>query len=278
MASVVHASADATRKYLASRLGAIEALAAFIVLGLPLVTLFWLITGLQGVPRAGFWYYLALSVVPNLIANALFFEAVRLSPLSLTLPFLAFTPAFLIGTSYVINDELPNSLGALGIVLVLVGTFLLHVSELRHGITAPIRAILRERGSMLMIVVALLWSVTAAADKAAVLRSGPVAYFTIWHAGMSVPLLVYVVLRRGFRRVARHGLSGMGAAALHVTGGILQMAALPLLQASYVIAIKRAGMVVGILYGRLFFKEHHLRQRLLGAAVIVAGVVCISLR
>lgn len=277
-ASVVHASADSTRKALATRLGAIEALAAFILLGLPLAAAFWLALGLPGMPRPGFWGYLALSVGPNLVANALFFEAVRLSPLSLTLPFLSFTPMFLIGTSYLINRELPSALGVVGIALVLAGTYLLHVGELRHGVGAPLKAITRERGSMLMVGVALLWSVTAAADKAAVLRSGPVAYFTLWHVGMAVPLLPVLLFRRGLGRVGRHALLGTGAAALHVTGGLLQMAALPLLQASYVIAIKRAGMLIGILYGRLFFGEVGLRKRLLGAAVIVAGVVCIAVR
>jgi drug/metabolite transporter (DMT)-like permease len=279
LASVIHATADAAKKGLTRRQRPVDALTGYILFGLPLSALLWAVTGLPGMPREGFLLYATLSVVPNLLANILFFEAVRVSPLSLTLPFLAFTPAFLIGTSFVINRELPSLLGAAGILLVLVGALLLHAGELRHGAAGPLKAILRERGSLLMTAVALLWSFTAAADKQAVLRSGPAAYLTLWHVGLLVPLLAAAVARRRIGAVLspRTALTTSGAAALHVAGMAVQLAALPLLQASYVIAIKRAGMVVGIFYGWLLFEEERVRERLLGAAVMVAGVLCITM-
>lgn len=274
--SLLHASADAAKKGLVRRLDPLEALTGYVLFGLPLVASLWFATGLGGLPRPGFALYAALSILPNLLANGLFFEAVRVSPLSLTLPFLSFTPAFLIGTSWVINRELPSGLGVAGIGLVIVGAFLLHARELRHGAAGPLRAILRERGSLLMTAVALIWSISAAADKAAVQRSGPLCYFTVWHVGLLVPLLAVTLARRRLGRVLGRGLPLTGAAALHVAGGAMQMAALPLLQVSYIIAIKRAGMLVGILYGWLLFNETEIHQRLLGGAVMVAGVLCIT--
>lgn len=275
-ASLLHASADAAKKGLVRSLDALEALTGYVLFGLPMVALLWLATGLEGMPRPGFALYATLSVVPNLVANALFFEAVRTSPLSLTLPFLSFTPAFLIGTSWLINRELPSAVGVIGIGLVILGAFLLHARELRHGALGPLRAILRERGSLLMTAVAAIWSISAAADKAAVLRAGPLSYFTIWHVGLLLPLLVVALVRRRLRRTLSRPLPMSGAAALHVAGGVLQMAALPLVQVAYIIAIKRAGMLVGILYGWLFFGETEIRQRLLGGAVMALGVLCIT--
>lgn len=277
LASVVHASADAAKKGLTRRLSALDALTGYMLFGLPLCCLAWLITGLEGLPRPGFFLYASLSVSVNLLANGLFFEAVRISPLSLTLPFLALTPALLVGTSWLINRELPSGVGAAGLVLVLLGALLLHASELRRGLGGPVRAILRERGSLLMAAVAVLWSVSAAADKAAVLRSGPVSYFTLWHVGMAMPLVALALARRRMGTVLAAALPTSGAAALHVLGGAFQMAALPLLQASYVIAIKRAGVLLGIFFGWLFFRETQISQRLLGAAVMVAGVFCVTL-
>jgi drug/metabolite transporter (DMT)-like permease len=238
LASVVHASADAAKKGLTRRLSTADALTGYVLFGLPLISLVWLASGLPGMPRAGFVFYALLSIVPNLLANLLFFEAVRISPLSLTVPFLAFTPAFLIGTSWLINRELPSSAGAVGILLILCGAVLLHAKELRHGAAGPLRAILRERGSLLMTAVALIWSVSAAADKAAVLRSGPVAYLVFWHLGMTLPLVGVSLARRRMGVILAAALPTSGASALHVLGGALQMAALPLVQAAYVIAIK----------------------------------------
>ncbi len=279
-ASAVNATTDAARKGLMQRLQAGEALAGFVLLGLPLVAGAWLALGRPGLPlQPGFWLYLALSVVPNLAANLLFFEAVRLSPLSLTLPLLAFTPALMIGTSWLLNSELPSAAGTGGIGLILVGTFLLHRREARaSGLAGPVRAVLRERGSLLMIAVAAIWSISGSADKGAVLRSGPLSYYLIWHLGMSLPLALWLVVRpQRLRALAGAALPAGGTAALHVVGGGLQMTALPYLPASYVIAIKRAGMVLGLVYGWLLFDEQHLGERLLGAAVMLLGVLLITL-
>ncbi|MFH1131430.1 MAG: DMT family transporter [Pseudomonadota bacterium] len=276
-ASIIHATADAGRKGLTQRLSSLDALCGFVLFGLPMIALWWAATGFDGMPKPGFTLYALMSVVPNLFANFLFFEAVRVSPLSLTLPFLSFTPAFLVGTSYLINKELPSYLGACGIILILCGAFLLNVREFRKGAMGPVRAVLRERGSLIMLIVATMWSISAAADKAAVLRSGPVSFFFFWHVGMSIPLLVVLVARRRTRIMFSAVIPASSTAALHVLGGVTQLAAMTLIQASYVIAIKRAGMLLGILYGRLFFGETRLGQRMLGAAVMLLGVFCITL-
>jgi drug/metabolite transporter (DMT)-like permease len=278
-ASVAHATTDAARKGLTRRLDPGEALCGFVLLGVPLIAAIWLFAGKPGLPlQGGFFLYLALSVAPNLLANALFFEAVRVSPLSLTLPFLAFTPALLVGTSWLLNRELPSAIGTAGIGLILLGTFLLRLDALRDGIAGPLRAVLQERGSLLMLAVATIWALSAAADKAAVVRSGPLSYYLLWHLAMAIPLAIWLLFRASrLRALAAQVVPAAGTAALHVLAGSLQMAALPLLPASYVIAIKRAGMLLGIVYGRVLFGERDLAQRLLGAAVMLLGVLCITL-
>jgi uncharacterized membrane protein len=47
--------------------------------------------------------------------------------------------------------------------------------------------------------------------------------------------------------------------------------------ASYVIAIKRSGMILSVVIGHLLFKEEHLRARLAGAILMTFGVVVLSL-
>ncbi|NJL34456.1 MAG: hypothetical protein HC893_12080 [Chloroflexaceae bacterium] len=56
-----------------------------------------------------------------------------------------------------------------------------------------------------------------------------------------------------------------------------QMTALTLTLVAYVISVKRTSTVMSVLWGGLLFKEQHLRERLLGALVMLAGVVIISL-
>ena len=57
-----------------------------------------------------------------------------------------------------------------------------------------------------------------------------------------------------------------------------QFTAISMTVASYVIAIKRAGMILSVVFGYLFFKEKHLRARLTGAMLMTAGVIVLSLQ
>ena len=64
-------------------------------------------------------------------------------------------------------------------------------------------------------------------------------------------------------------------AVVHFGSILAQMMAIQLTLVSYVIAIKRSGMLLSVLIGVAFFGERGLRQRLLGAAMMSAGVTLI---
>jgi drug/metabolite transporter (DMT)-like permease len=59
-----------------------------------------------------FWCFL-LSLPINGISLILYMKAIKISPLSLTLPYLAFTPTFMILTGYLFLGEMPNIWGDL---------------------------------------------------------------------------------------------------------------------------------------------------------------------
>ena len=57
---------------------------------------------------------------------------------------------------------------------------------------------------------------------------------------------------------------------------VFQMIALTQTLAVYVIAIKRLGILIAILLGGFVFKEKEIKTRLLGGAIMVLGVLFIS--
>ncbi len=75
-------------------------------------------------------------------------KAIKLSPLSITLPFLALSPIFMIFTSDFILGERLGKYGIGGIILTVIGAYLLNVRDTRKGILEPFKAIQRERGSL----------------------------------------------------------------------------------------------------------------------------------
>jgi len=58
---------------------------------------------------------------------------------------------------------------------------------------------------------------------------------------------------------------------------IFQMLAVSLTLVAHVIAIKRTSTLLSVLWGFLIFKETGLKERLLGAGIMVVGVLLISL-
>lgn len=52
--------------------------------------------------------------------------------------------------------------------------------------------------------------------------------------------------------------------------------AFSLTNVSYSIAVSQLGVLLTILWGRLFFKEEETQQRLVGALVMILGVVLIA--
>ncbi len=250
---------------------------SMMVLSLPWALL---MLAVRGVPelRPGFHAAALGSVCLNMIAVTLQVRALSLSPLSVTVPFLAFTPLFMLVTGSIVLGETPDAKGLAGIILVAIGAYAVFLDQLRCGWLEPLRAIRSERGSVMMLAVAFIWSWAATLDKLAVVRSSPAyytAYFAVAFGVLYSPFLVMGVKRTKLEKgqIPRLFLLGAISAVMILS----QMTALELTLAGYVIAIKRAGAVAAVLFGYLFFGERHLKARLAGAVLMTLGVVLISL-
>ncbi|WP_298432615.1 EamA family transporter [Geobacter sp.] len=118
-----------------------------------------------------------LTALPlELAALILYFKALKHSPLGLTVPFLALTPVFLLVIPYLLLGERISLTGGIGILLIAAGSYTLNLRSRRDGFLAPFRAILRERGSLCMIGVAVLYSFTATLGKKAITVSSPLFF------------------------------------------------------------------------------------------------------
>lgn len=235
---------------------------------------------MRGAPSLDDGFYLAAlgSVCLNMVAVTLQVRALSISPLSLTVPFLAFTPLFMLVTGAVVLGEAPDVRGIVGIVLVTAGAYTIFIEGPHRSLLEPLRAIRSEKGSVMMLLVAFIWSWAATFDKLAVLRSSPSYYAAFFAAAFGVlysPFLVIGLRTRKLERTQIPRLFLLGAFSAVMI--LSQLSAIELAMASYVIAIKRAGAVVAVLFGYLFFKERHLRARLAGAILMTLGVILISL-
>ena len=58
---------------------------------------------------------------------------------------------------------------------------------------------------------------------------------------------------------------------------MFQMLAISLTIVPNVLAVKRTSTIFGTLWGKLFFKEENIKERLIGTIIMVLGVVLIVL-
>jgi drug/metabolite transporter (DMT)-like permease len=274
--SCLHATSSAITKRVVERSPILASTFLSMALALPAFLFLGAAMPMPDVDWRGFVPALLGAVGVNIVTIPIRNLALRLSPLSLTVPFLAFTPLFLLGTEALIVGDRPGGQGIAGVLLIVAGAYALQLGE-GTGILGPIRAIGNERGSLLMLLVAGLWSVTSVLDKVCVTRSSPVFYMCAFHllfvAG-ALPLLA--IARRPLLPTARREWRLLGLIALtHVGTLTAQMTAIELTLVSYVIAIKRAGMLLSVLFGALFFGERELKRRLIGAGIMSLGVALV---
>jgi drug/metabolite transporter (DMT)-like permease len=229
------------------------------------------------------WCYLA-SLPLNGVAIMLYMRAIRTSPLSLTLPFLAFTPVFMILTGYLVLGEQPGPLGVAGILVICLGGYILNIEPNggrgRRSFWAPIRAVAREPGSWTMLIVAFIYSFAAVVGKKAILHSSPL-FFTLYFFALFN--LLMVLLLRGMGKIRIRSMLASPGKGL-IVGGLMFLHAychawaISMTQAAYMVAVKRMSIVFGVLYGRVIFREANMVFRLGGAGLMVLGTVLITLQ
>src|SRR5690242_17517703 len=162
------ASSDAlTKKALAARHN--EYLVAWLRLLLMLPLLGLLLLAVPWPPLGpGFLSTIMTALPLELLALILYFKALKLSPLGLTVPFLALTPLFLMVIPYLLIGERISLTGGVGICLIVAGGYTLNLPNCTSGFLAPFRAILTEQGSLSMIGVAIIYSFSATLAKKAI--------------------------------------------------------------------------------------------------------------
>ena len=272
------ASQDAWVKKHFSHLTAYDMLAFPFVFSLPLFVLTVPFIPVPPLDETFYWSFL-ISLPLNFIPFFIYMKAIRTSPLSLTLPYLAFTPGFMIFTGYVFLDELPNLWGMAGIIVTCIGGYVLNLKSGVPSVFAPIKAVFKETGSWLMLIVAFVFSFSAVIGKNGILHSSPL-FFTITFFAVLSFLTLLVLLALGKIRLKTYRddwTKGMVAGVLFFIHALSHGLAISMVNASYMISVKRLSALIGIIYGGLFFKEKYIAVRFVGACLMVAGAVLITI-
>ena len=256
-------------------------LAALAAGATPIPILLSIVLFTDSVPLLGPRYGWALLIggTLNILALFQFMRALQSSDLSLAIPFVSFTPLFLLITSPFLVGDIPTTQDIVGIFCIVGGAYVLHIQSIHHGFLAPLFAIFREPGPRRMLSVAFIYSLTSNFDKIGVQNSSPL----FWSLSISSVMTIGFVFLLRF-------LPAQNMAAPHPTtfrilllvglfqtiGLLVHNTALSLGPVPSVIAIKRSSILFAVMWGWMFLKEKYVGERLIGAVLMMIGVVVLG--
>jgi len=236
-----------------------------------------LIAGTEIKSNTQFWYGFLCAGIIQITASVLYMRAIASGDISSVIPMLSFTPLFLLLSGPLVIGEFPNLTGLLGILLVVLGSYLLNLDLKKMSLLEPFKAIIKNKGTRIMFIVAFLWAISGVFDKISINNSSVLQHITFTNVLISLVITVYLLYKKKLNYSALGGSKGslLLISGLTTASYFFHYSAMALTLVAYVISMKRMSGVFAVILGAVFLKEPNLKQRLIGAIVMFAGVLLI---
>jgi drug/metabolite transporter (DMT)-like permease len=236
----------------------------------------------HGIPPflPGFWPYVVLFGIAQTAATLSLAKALRLSDISIVTALWKVSLLFLVVFAFVSLGETPSLLGLVGILVSLVGVYILNIQKSRLSLWAPIRELLIDRGLRYTLLAAVLYAPAVVLIKQVIVRSD--AYFANLMAYSAASLIILpLALRRSahhFAQIPRHWPSFVGMGLFACLASVCHSLAYQITLTSYVEAAKQAEVLFALGIGYVVFQEQaRVRAILPGSLVILIGMVLLHL-
>jgi uncharacterized membrane protein len=231
------------------------------------------------IPLEG-WAAIVVSAVLHVFYTLALGAAYEAGDLSLVYPLARSAPLFVPLWAVAFLEERLTLAGASGIVLIVVGAYVLGLRRLdRAAMLAPIVA-WRSPGYLWAVLTAFIISLYSIVDKYAVRYVDPLRFMYLMEVGQFAMLTSVVIPPRR----ARLGALVRTAPWTSIVTGILRygsyvlvLYAFTLSQVSYVTAVRQVSILVGVGLGSLVLKEHAGAPRMAAAVLMLVGILLIAL-
>jgi len=220
-----------------------------------------------------------ISGLINIVAVLLYHRAIAEGNISEVVPMLSFTPLFLLVASPLIVNEFPDTFGLIGLLLIVLGSYMLNINLAKAGFLAPFKSLLKAKGTRYMFIVAFVWALSSNYDKLGIKQSSPLQYIIFLNlfifAGITFILLF--IKKLSLKAIIRPNKNLVLVGLFTAFGFFLQMTALSLTLVAYVIALKRMSGMITVVFGFYFFGEKNINEKLIGSVIMFLGVLLILL-
>ena len=228
-----------------------------------------------------FWTNMLVCTVLAVAGNALLVAALGRSDLSVLGPVNSYKAVVSLGLGVFLLGEVPTVFGALGVSLILAGSYFVVDRAPGEPRRSAFVLFFRDRGIQLRLAALVLSATEAVFLKRAILQATPMITFLFWSIlGLPVAAAAVALLPRGTagQELLRLNRNWRTYLWLAVTTGLMQAATLLTfgkLQVGYSLALFQLSTLISVFLGYRYFAERNIRRRLIGSIIMVAGAVLI---
>lgn len=226
-----------------------------------------------------FWYYSLLGGMVGALGNGFLVRALQKGDLSVLAPINSYKSVVSIILGIFLLGEVPNGWGVMGIVLIIYGSyFVLDTTDERFTL-----ALLRKPEIQFRLWAMILTAVEAVFVKKVVLASSTTLAFVSWCGfGAVFSGLLLVIYRLDMKsELKKIGQANLTQYAFLVTCvGTMQFSTnyvFDRMPVGYALSLFQLSAIVSVFFGHRLFNERAIRQKLIGAAIMIAGSIVIIL-
>lgn len=226
--------------------------------------------------------YGLITIVLNFFANYVYIKAIEFSDISSAVPFLAFTSLFTALSSFLILGEELSFIQILGILLVVISSLFIN-----YKVGSSLKTVIEaNQGALLMIVVSLLWAISAPFDKLAVAQSNVMTHsflqsIVITFLNLSMIANLALKQKKNIIRFTKEELTRdfLAAPKSLIAGSFIAASALSLQFYAYTLmpvsifeSLKRSiAIISAFIISRIFFKEQISLMKIIATLMIITG-------
>jgi uncharacterized membrane protein len=195
---------------------------------------------------------------------------------------MALTPLFLLITSPFIVGEYAGIYDIIGIVLIVIGAYVLEIKKNKKGFLSPFKELVKNKSAIYMLSVAFIYSITANINKVGIQNSS-ILFWSFSTNLIIAFLFIFVLIKKSnwnlnyYKKDLKNLKFAIPPIIFNFLSYMFMMFALSLIYVSHVIAIKRSSVILTVLLGSILFKEKDLKQRIFATIIIIAGVLIMIL-
>ena len=228
----------------------------------------------------GFWGLAFLFGIIQNLGTLSLSKALHMSDISLVTALWKISLLFLVVWGYLALGETPSPMGLTGLMVSMVGVYLLNVHRARVSLWAPFAALVQDPGQRWTVLAGLGYAVSVVLIKRMAQLSNPAWAVLAGYLLCSVLLTPYAVYRSGeyFRQVGANWKSFVAMGMFGTLSTWFGTTAYTMTVSAYVEAVKQVEVLFALAIGFLIFKESaRIKVIWPGTLVILLGMVMLKL-